>query len=171
MVARVGDKAITLGELDATIRNELYEAREQALDRMVTEQVLEAAAKKAGLSPSEFLQHEVTARVPEVSEKEAKEFFEKNKDRLHERYPGKTFDELRPLIVGGLTGEKREEAVVPFVEELKAKAGAKVLLDAPKVEVAATGPARGPDGAKVTIVEFSDFQCPFCARVPRRSTR
>ena len=38
------------------------------------------------------------------------------------------------------------------------------MLEPPRVEVAATGPARGPAGAKVTIVEFSDFQCPFCAR-------
>ena len=33
-------------------------------------------------------------------------------------------------------------------------------------EVALDGaPVRGPESAKVTIVEFADFQCPFCTRV------
>ncbi len=32
-----------------------------------------------------------------------------------------------------------------------------------KIDVAAS-PVRGPAGAKVTIIEFSDFQCPYCKR-------
>ena len=34
----------------------------------------------------------------------------------------------------------------------------------PRMEVEAKGPARGPANAAVTIVEFSDFQCPYCGR-------
>jgi protein-disulfide isomerase len=54
-----------------------------------------------------------------------------------------------------------------YLEQIRAEAKVEVLLPPylpAKVEVAATGPSKGPDSAPVTIVEFSDFQCPYCSK-------
>ena len=52
-------------------------------------------------------------------------------------------------------------------EMVAAKGGApdKAVGDVERFRVPLEGPARGPATAKVNIVAFSDFQCPFCSRV------
>jgi protein-disulfide isomerase len=51
------------------------------------------------------------------------------------------------------------------MDRLREAAKVEILIEPPRVQIAANGPSRGPEAAKVTIVEFSDFQCPFCKRV------
>ena len=68
-------------------------------------------------------------------------------------------------IEAGLSQQRRAQRQADFVDSLRAKAGVQVLLPAPRLAVDVAGnPSRGPVDAPVTIVEFSDFQCPYCSR-------
>jgi protein-disulfide isomerase len=167
VVARIGDQTITMADVDKAAGRELFDLREQALDKLITERVVEAEARRAGKSPDDFLEEKLTARVPPVSEAEAKKFYDENKAQLPEQLRDKKYADLKDMLIRGLTEQKRREALGGVLEELRKAAGAQILLEAPKVDVAATGPSKGPSDARVTIVEFSDFQCPYCARGKR----
>jgi protein-disulfide isomerase len=164
VVAIISGQPVTMADLDKAAGRELYELRERTLDNLINERVVKTAAQKAGQSEDDFLRKQVEAKVPQVTVEEAKKFFDENKDRLPPQLASQQFDAVKDTIVQGLTGQKRREAVGTIVEDIKKKAGVQVLLRAPKVQVAAEGPAKGPKQAKVTIVEFSDFQCPYCSK-------
>lgn len=164
VVAMIGKDAITMADLDKAAGREIFELRERTLDNMISERVVKAVAAKSGMSEDDFLKKQVEAKVPTVSVEEAKKFFEENKARLPPQLAGQEFDKVQDTIVQGVTSQRRREAMGSIIEDIKSQAGVKVMLHAPKVQVAAEGPAKGPKTAKVTIVEFSDFQCPYCSR-------
>src|SRR5467141_3541536 len=73
----------------------------------------------------------------------------------------------KDLLATYLKQQKGRDQLSKVVDDLKQKHGVQITLaqpNLPRVEVAATGPSRGPENAPVTIVEFSDFQCPYCGR-------
>jgi protein-disulfide isomerase len=164
IAATIGGQPVLQSEVDQLVAHQLYETRANALDQLVADRVLEAAARAEHLEPMEFLRREVEKQVPRATTAEAKDFYDQNKDQLPAEFKVKSWDELEPLLIDALTGERRKRAASDLLEELKKKAQVKILLQAPRVEVAAEGPSRGPAGAPITIVEFSDFQCPFCAK-------
>jgi protein-disulfide isomerase len=175
VVATVNGQNITLGELDKDIkgklrsmeqehREQVYKLREQGLEAMVVKRLMEAEAKKRGMSEEDVIKAEVESKVQEPTDAEAKAFFDQNSSRMP---PGADFEQMKPRIKQFLMGQKQQQAMMAFFDKLKADAKVETKLEppeAPAVEVAATGPAKGPANAPVTIVEFSDFQCPFCSR-------
>jgi protein-disulfide isomerase len=74
----------------------------------------------------------------------------------------------RAQIRTNLQNEKLAGARQAFVRDLRARSAVRILLKPPLVYRAAvnvTGArTRGPANAPVTIVEFSDYHCPFCKR-------
>ena len=175
VVGEVAGRKITLKEVDAKweefdaaerarVTQLMYQNRRNMLDQVVGGILIDNAAKAANLTVEAYLAADATKRATPVSEPEIVQFFEANRERAQ----GRTLDQLRGQIKDFLESQRKLQSRAQLVEELKAAStGVKVMLDPPRYTVAttATDPVRGVASAPVTIIEFSDYQCPFCARV------
>ncbi len=167
VVATVAGHPIDLDEVDALVRPQLmelrareYELRSQALDALVTRSLLEREAVARGVSPEALNQSEVAAKVA-VSEEEVKSVYAANRSRLGNVSEADGMERVR----NGLRQQRQTERRNAYARELRARYDVKVMLDPYRVPVElADAPTRGNPKAPVTIVEFSDFQCPFCVR-------
>jgi protein-disulfide isomerase len=169
VAGRIGDVAISLAEVDAKAgaalvqaRQQLYDARRAALDELVLDRLLDAEAKKRGIEKTALLKAEVDDKADPVQEAKIVELFEANKARLG----GAPFDDVRPKIVEFLGQQAKAERFTAYTDELRAVANVEVLIDPPRVpvDVPANAPRYGSVDAPVQIVEWSDFECPYCSR-------
>jgi protein-disulfide isomerase len=159
--AMVDGTPITQAELDAQAARQIYEIRQQTLDQMLTDKLLEKEAKAQGVTKEALMDKEVNSKVTDPTPAEVDQVWEANKARM----PGKTKEQVAPDIIKWLKSQKSPALQQAFIQSLKTKYKVQVLLEAPRVQVAVDDdPAKGPADAPVTIVEFSDFQCPYCGR-------
>ena len=173
--ARIGDVVVTMVDVDGAwhrddavsrirILQQLYDTRRRALDIVIGEQLIEREAKARGITRAQLLAAELPRLTLAVTDAEAELVYERNKDR----FVGRTLEEMRPEIRTMMDEQRPTQALYAFMRELRMAADdVEILLDPPRqdIETLASDPARGPVDAPVEIVEFSDFECPFCLRV------
>lgn len=143
------------------IREQEYQIKKKALDSLISQKVLEAEAKKKGLTTEKLLEQEVDAKVPEPTDAELTAVYAVQREQI-----GRPFNEVKGQLQQGLKNAKIAQARQEYSTRLREQAKITVLLGPPRMQVG-FDPARvrGNPKAKVMIVEFSDFQCPFCGQV------
>jgi protein-disulfide isomerase len=169
VVAEVNGAPISAAELEAkasrrmaSLRQQEYDIRREVLDDMITDRLLDAEAKRRGISRDELQRREVDARAEKPSEEQIDTIYEQNKDR----FAGQSKQEAVARIREALAQRALSERRTAYAKQLRDAARVVVRLEAPRVAVAIPreAPAQGPASAPVTIVEFTDYQCPFCHR-------
>jgi len=153
-----------LGQLEQAYKERKQQIREAALDRLISDKLVDAKAKSAGKTPEAYIKEQVTDKVTAPTDEEIKATYEQAKGRNPNLPP---MDSLKEQISSFLKEQKAQTAEMAFHQKLKEEAKVEVLLKSfhpDPVKVEAKGEMKGPANAKVTIVAFSDYQCPFCQK-------
>lgn len=168
-VAEVGGETITLQDLKqaagaplSRLEEQVYNLQQQKLQEMIADRLLAQEAHRRNISVEALTESEITHNAT-VTPEEIHNFYEANKNQLQKPEP-EMQDQLRAYLLNQKLAARRKE----FVATLQAQTKVAVHLEQPvpfRLEVKADGPSRGPAAAPVTIVEFEDFQCPFCKKV------
>ena len=173
VVAIVDNVPITLAEVDQKAMQQsaaefgqmklvraLYEARRGAIDEIVGEKLIATEAKARGTTSAAVTDAEITSKVVTVTEADIVAWYNANPSRV----PGAKLEQVRQPIRSLLTQQRTSQAYQTYVDKLRGKASVRIALEPPRQKVAADGPAQGPANAPIELIEFSDFQCPYCFR-------
>lgn len=167
--ATVDGKAITASDFDERLkpliykmRSELYQAEARAVDTRINQTLLEAEAKKRNQTPEAIFKAEVVDKLHEPTDAEVTKFYEDNKARIKGELAT-----LRNDIISLLKDQQQNRLESEFVQRLRSGVPIQIFLKEPEAPTQIISvdddPARGDANSVVTVVEFTDFQCPACS--------
>ncbi len=166
VLAVVGGKRITVGDIEGVnagafrqLARQRHDLLEQGLEEAIGRMLLEVEAESRGITTDELWAKEVEGRVVEPSDHVVDSFYQA-------RRIGVAKDSIAPRIRQFLKEEQRAGAARALLASLREKHPVKDYLEPERAEVEASGfPSKGPMDAPVTIVEFADFECPYCRQI------
>jgi len=170
LFATVNGRRITSAEVEDSlaplifsVQEQTYRLRMQDVDLKINDILLNAEAQKRNLATYAVLEAETDQKVPVITEAEAQDFYNKNKARM-----GGDFVQLKDQIIQYLKDEARRKLQSAFAERLRQAVPLHIFLKPPApptYEISVENqPAKGNANAAVTVIEFTDFECPTCAQ-------
>jgi predicted DsbA family dithiol-disulfide isomerase len=143
---------------ESALAQEKQEILTKALEELVADKLIEADAAKQKKTKAQLLESEVDSNVETPSNAEVEAFYEANKERIP--IPK---EQALPQVKQYMVERSRARFREMLVTRLKKEYGYRSYLEPLRAQITTAGfPTRGQANAPVTIVEFSDFECPYC---------
>ena len=169
VLANVNGREITSADVEESLRplvfsvqEQVYRLRAQEVELRVNDLLLGQEAQRRGVAPKSLLDAEVISKIPAVTEADAQKFYDENKARIDG-----DFAQTKEQIIQYLREAAERKAQTDFAARMRAGAQVRTFLVAPAApvyKIATDGqPSKGNPAAAVTVVEFTDYQCPSCA--------
>jgi len=141
-------------------RNTYFEAERKALDEYTSEYLLERQARKENVTVAELLERHVNSKIAKDPSEEA----------LRVYYEGvnttEPFEAVKDKIIDSLRQNRIAKAKAAYLQSIRADAKVVVHLDAPRADVSVKEtPVRGAKNPKVLIIEYADYECPYCQQI------
>jgi protein-disulfide isomerase len=141
---------------------EAYEVGRKRADQLVDDMLLLDEAKRRQIGPEEIIRTQISDKVRNPTDEEVAKFYSENKARI-----AGDLNSVRNQIATYLQNESRQLLEKELSAQLRKGANIQWLITEPPAPVQNVSvdddPARGDVNAPVTIIEFTDFQCPACA--------
>ena len=167
VLATVKGEPITSGDIEDSlkalvfdIQEQVYKLRRDELELTINDTLLTQEAGRRKITTTALLDMEVKPAA--VTDAQAQTFFNENKERI-----SGDFTETKDAIKRYLEQIEVRRAEAALVEKFRAAASIQVFLTTPESPVFSISttnqPSLGKDNAPVTIIAFTDYQCPSCA--------
>ncbi len=159
---KAGSIAERLKPIVYQLRIRAYELARKRAEELVNDLLLVAEANKRQIGPEQIIRTEITEKTRQPTEAEIRKFYEDNKSRI-----SGDFERVRHQISSYLQERDKDRLENELSIRLRQGADVRWLISEPPQPVQAISvdddPSLGDVNAPVTIVEFTDFQCPSCA--------
>jgi len=168
VAARFGDTVITVDEVETAaggqligLYQQIFQVKDQQLRSMIYQTLVEQAAAAEGISREDYLTREIIDKVPAPSEEQIQQVLNQYKAQLP---PDEA--QARQQVTAFLNQQAGQQQEAQLRARLFEAAGVEIMLDPPRVEpvIEAHNPMQGPADAPIVLVEYTDYQCPYCSR-------
>ena len=167
VLAEIDGVKITLADFEAKrpaglfqARNNFFEAEHKAIDEFVSDYLLIREAQKEGVTVPVLLERHASAN----------QFTPPSEETLKVYYEGvdtnEPYEAVRDKIIEAIRTRRLAKAKTAYLQSLRNQAKISFPVPPPRAPISLKDtPIRGTAGAPVTIVEFADYECPYCQQI------